>query len=273
MVEYRTSIEALHKVFPTSGSSPVLVTCDDLEDWVCKYDQSFNSLLNEFLASRFLDLWGISTPKMSLITVMPEHIPDRIIGGRLQPRFFRKHCFGSKFLTYAKEIDEFFLFFKNRRHALSKLNPKSDFLRIGLFDLWVSNEDRHQNNYNLLINPEPNGTYRFYAIDHVNLFNGGNLRMAPCHLADNESILTSNVANVLYKKGTKLKETVDNLVKDMYLCAGACHANIKEIVEDLPETWDIDRAQVLRDLEQIFKIGWLKQTEQVFRKYVQMGIR
>lgn len=32
------TIEDIHKVFDTQGSSPLLVTCEDFRDWVCKYD-------------------------------------------------------------------------------------------------------------------------------------------------------------------------------------------------------------------------------------------
>lgn len=272
MVEYRTSIEAIHKVYDTNGSSPVLVTCDDIEDWVCKYDQSVNSLFNEFIASRFLNLWGLSTPPMSLVTVLPEHIPNTMIGGRLQTRFFQKHCFGSKLLLHAKEVDEFFEIFKSNYYELAKINSREDFLKIGLFDLWISNEDRNHNNYNLILKPEQDGTYTFNAIDHVACFNSGGLNMPLYHLTQDETLLTTDAAKILFSKGVKLNAALDNLAEDLYLCSNECHENLEDILADLPDSWGIDRAQVRNYIEQIFDKNWLQQTEQIFRQYVQLGI-
>jgi hypothetical protein len=48
-----TSIENIRKIIPTKGSTPVLVHCSDLNDYVCKYDQLKGKLFNEYLAVRF----------------------------------------------------------------------------------------------------------------------------------------------------------------------------------------------------------------------------
>jgi len=272
MMQYRTSIEATHKVFQTNGSQPVLVTRDDLEYWVCKYDSSVYSLFNEFIASRFLNIWNIPTPPIGFITVLPEHITDSIIGGRIQPRFFQKHCFGSKYLSYAKEVDAFFESFKNNTYELNKINSREDFLKIGLFDLWLSNEDRNHNNYNLLLKPEDDGTYVFNAIDHVNCFNTGNLGRPLYHLSENESILKSEIVDVLFSKGAKLRGIVDELSQELYICSTRCRESLDDILSDLPATWDLNVDQIRRDIEQIFEIAWLQDTEEIFKRYVQLGI-
>ncbi len=61
------TIEEVHKIFPTNGSSPILVTCDDFRDWVCKYDRTSKNLFNELIAAKFAEIWGIMTPEISLI--------------------------------------------------------------------------------------------------------------------------------------------------------------------------------------------------------------
>jgi len=68
------TIEGVHKVFDTQGSSPLLVTCNDFNDWVCKYDRFPKYLFNELIASEFAKLWGIKTPETSLIRVKSEHV-------------------------------------------------------------------------------------------------------------------------------------------------------------------------------------------------------
>ena len=69
------TIEEVHKVFDTQGSSPLLVTCEDFRDWVCKYDRFPKYLFNELIASEFAKLCDIKTPETSFIKVKPEHVP------------------------------------------------------------------------------------------------------------------------------------------------------------------------------------------------------
>jgi hypothetical protein len=271
-LDYRVTIEEVHKIIPTNGSSPVLVTCDDIEEWVCKYDQAVMSLFNEYIASSFLKLWGLNTPPISFITVEEDHIPESM-RARLQLRYFQKHCFGSKFMMYAKEIDDFFKTFKGNYYETSKIASKKDFLKIGLFDIWLSNEDRNHNNFNLLLNPDDDGFYSFYAIDHVACFNTSNLHMQLAPLTKQDSILTTDVANVLFSKGTKLSAEVDNLVQDFYLCTNRCRQNLDGIIADVPDSWGIKTNEISDNLEKIFDEEWLQQTEEVFRQYVQVGIR
>lgn len=53
------TIQKVHTIFETGGSSPLLVTCNDYNEWVCKYDKFSNYLFNELIASEFAKL-GIS---------------------------------------------------------------------------------------------------------------------------------------------------------------------------------------------------------------------
>ena len=69
------TIQEIHKVYDTRGSSPILVTCDDFNNWVCKYDHSSKKLFNELIASEFAKIWGINVPETSLIQVKIEHLP------------------------------------------------------------------------------------------------------------------------------------------------------------------------------------------------------
>ena len=83
------TIEEVHRIFNTAGSSPLLVTCDDFNDWVCKYDRFPKYLFNELIASEFAKIWNINTPETALITVKSEHIPfDKF--PQLQPAYFEK---------------------------------------------------------------------------------------------------------------------------------------------------------------------------------------
>lgn len=55
------TIEEVHRIFDTQGSTPLLVTCNDLNDWVCKYDKFPKYLFNELIASEFAKLFEINS--------------------------------------------------------------------------------------------------------------------------------------------------------------------------------------------------------------------
>jgi hypothetical protein len=62
------------------------------------------------------------------------------------------------------------------------------FLMIALFDIWISNEDRTENNFNLLYDADRK---LFVPIDHTSIFNGNNLDKGPEQITINESIINS----------------------------------------------------------------------------------
>lgn len=98
------TIEDIHRIFDTQGSSPLLVTCDDFNDWVCKYDRFPKYLFNELIASQFARIFGIKTPETAFIKVRYEDINTAKFP-QLNLGWFEKECFGSLYLDNSKEID------------------------------------------------------------------------------------------------------------------------------------------------------------------------
>ena|SRR5690606_28752652 len=120
------TIEEAHKLFRTSGSSPLLVTCNDFRDWVCKYDRSSKNLFNELIAAKFAEIWGIRTPEIALIQVRKEHVPAYRFPN-IQFNLFEKECFGSLYLESSKEIDLSLIPLFKEPNFRKKLGDKKDF--------------------------------------------------------------------------------------------------------------------------------------------------
>lgn len=266
------SIEEIHKLYETPGSSPVLVTCNDLNDWVCKYDKFPIYLLNELLAYEFARIWGIKVPETAIIKVKEEHVPiDKF--PKLQKINFKKECFGSLFLKDSKELDITTLALFKEKNFRDKVHDKSDFLKIALFDIWLSNEDRNHNNFNLLLNLSPEKYYFFYAIDHVSIFNSSNLDYGLYQINEFESIINTDLAKVLFSKNNKIKDIVNNLVENFYLCKTECKDKLSEILQKVPSSWNIDLDYIKNKLnESIFQEEWNKSCENSFRQFVQSFI-
>lgn len=262
------TIQQVHKMFDTAGSSPLLVTCNDLNDWVCKYDRFPNYLFNELIASEFGKLWGINVPCTSLIKVKAEHIPFEKYKN-LQPNFFDKDCFGSLFLASTKEIDlTFEPLFKDKAYR-DKINTKSDFLKIALFDIWLANEDRNYNNNNLLMYYAKDHSMSFYAIDHVNIFNSSFFNYGIQALTEDDSIINTGLAKLLFAHDRKLGVMVDKLVEIFYLCTKDCETNLERILALVPNSWAIDIVDIKAKMEHyLFNDAWKKQCEENFRTFI-----
>lgn len=266
------TIEEVHKIFLTSGSSPILVTCDDFRDWVCKYDKSPMNLFNELLATKFAEIWGIKTPEIAFIKVKKEHVPQDKFP-KIPTHLFDKDCFGSLYLESSKEIDYSIIPLFKEQGFRDKLKDKEDFLKIALFDIWMANEDRNHNNFNLLLYASPDKMNFFYAIDHVNIFNSSFLNYGITDITEEESIIKTDLAKILFGKDKQLTQIVNNLIESFYLCTVECYNQLDEILDLIPDSWGIDRDTTKNKIVQhLFSEEWNQICETKFREFIQSFI-
>lgn len=154
-----------------------------------------------------------------------------------------------------------------------KIVDKDDFLKIALFDIWMANEDRNHNNFNLQLYVSPERLNFFYAIDHVNIFNTSFLDYGIADLTEDDSILKTDLAKILFGRKRNLNEAIDNLMENFYLCTQECENKLDEILSLVPESWDIDINQIRqRIIDNLFTATWKKQCESNFREFVQSFI-
>ncbi len=266
------TIEEAHKIFPTNGSSPILVTCNDFRDWVCKYDRASKNLFNELLAAKFAAIWGIRTPEIALIDVRKEHVPlDKFPSVRHS--FLDHVCFGSLYLEGSKEVDHSLLPLFRDPGFQRKLCDRADFLKIALFDIWMANDDRNHNNFNLLLHVSPERMHFFYAIDHVNIFNSSHLNYEIAELTEDDSIIKTDLAKVLFGKSRGITEIVNSLVEKFYLCIEECQTKFDEILTLVPASWGINKEETkYKVMQQLFEGQWIKRCEKNFRMFVQSFI-
>jgi len=113
----------------------------------------------------------------------------------------------------------------------------------------------------------------FYAIDHVNIFNTSFLDYGIAELTEDDSILKTDLAKILFGKNKKLNEIVDNLVENFYLCSIECENRLDEILSLVPESWNINIEQIRqRIIDNLFTVEWKVQCETNFREFVQSFI-
>ena len=262
---YLNSIQQISKQYETNGSSPVKVMCNDTNEYVCKYFRSNTGkavkLFNEYLASSFLKIWNLKTPDFTFVKIKKNHlIPN------LNYVWFDKYCFGSKFVK-ATEIDLFSF------DAFSRLDKNKnyifqDLLMIGLFDIWLCNEDRNLNNTNLLYNESEKS---LIPIDHTEIYNSNGLDMKPTLLTDFETILTQKFIKTFFSKKyyySNFENFHKKAKNNFYLYTKNCEKNLDEILNKIPKVWDLDISYLKKSLNIYFSSTWKQEVLKTFEYFL-----
>lgn len=146
-----------------------------------------------------------------------------------QSKCFDYPCFGSKFLKDAIMLDNFLS--KADTKTIRKIKNQTDLLKLSFFDIWVSNEDRNHNNYNIVINPETDGYY-FYAIDNESIFNNGFWKKIIWSYK-NDNLLFTDVVTKIFKNKKNKPEILSGLITDFDKNIENCKLNLNSILDNI----------------------------------------
>jgi len=272
MIKRLRSISGIQKVFDTSRS-PVVVLADDFNEYVCKHSRHAPAgyLFYELISNKFLKLWGLDVPEATIIDVNPDHLKANQYSGNLQPSHFLIPAVGFRYLYDSIDVNQF-LVTKYSRQTKKLFAKKEELLKIALFDIWMANEDRNQNNYNLLIVNDAGKGFNFVPIDHEMVFNTGNLERELVEITQEESLITSVLFNTLIMKQPKGK-IVDLVLinkNEFYLCIEKCYEQLDEILEDIPPAWQIDvPAMKALLIQNLFSEKWKQRAFNQFTYLIQ----
>lgn len=158
-----TTIESADVYFDTA-CKPLLVHCSDLNFYVAKYaspgDTAAERLMRDYLGTSFMQLWGCATQPLQFIRLKKAHLGVSAV-------FLRRPShtipmLGSLYDSGLKEVDRFLSSAPRSQREAALLD---DFLTICFADIWLANEDRNWNNYNLMLRANGDAR-RFVPIDH-----------------------------------------------------------------------------------------------------------
>lgn len=231
------------KVYQT-GDRPILVLCSDGYHYICKYKQpgySANKLASELIGGAFASLWRIPTPQVSLVVNDPIIWENSgITHDTVAP------LLGSLKMENVFDVSSF-----NCDQVKMSQRTLSQILKIALFDLWIANEDRTSNNYNLLYDLR---LQNIVSIDYGGIFNSGILGMPIYQLNENDSILYSDLYAWLKRADFKYS------FQDFSSCVSMCQKSYKEILNSIPKEWAVDINLFENKLSELFTPTWLKDT-------------
>lgn len=268
MTAFRYSIERI-KESKDTGQRPVVVSCDDFEDYLCKYVRGLpaNGLMTEWIAAKAAKAAGLFIPQMALVEIAVDHRPGADVlvwkDGRFQLPFF-----GLKYVK-AKEVDNSVVALFKKQQERNKIEHKPDLLRIALFDIWISNEDRHDGNYNLLMRSRGN-KYQWQVMDHGAAFNTQNaLNYGLAELTYQDSLLGSRLLNAIFKKPYKFAALIKKLQDELDGWVKLAQDEAIDWIDEAPDAWSVDKDS----WKKFCQDEWLSQawTTRVKQCFVQHG--
>lgn len=234
---YKKAIKIVKEI-PTTGHNPLLILTEDFEQYYTKSSKGEYptfELISEFLCHYFLRLWEIPTPDIAVVQVNTRVLQNHRLSKNHKPNHFRLPCFGSKLVENVVDANLFFDLQKKR--LFQQIFEPQSILKLGLFDIWIENDDRKPTNFNLLFAPFRQ-QYRPLAIDHAYTFN----TLAYQHLNPDYGVSVTYNESILY---TELAKNIYDCFEDKALwrkemqkyfsdCLFQCQRFFKEVAENIP---------------------------------------
>lgn len=258
------SIKPITKRYST-GEEPVLVACDDQQSYICKYSRysgSANKLLCEFIGAFFAKEWSLCTPEIAIVRVRREHVPNDI-----SPSFFSHSVLGSHLQGNVVDITP-----SSIPEIPSNESLCRQLIQIALFDFWMANEDRNDNNANLMFDYVRKN---FVTIDFGCTFNTATFDFPLSQLTETDSILSSYLFRQINKEVCveRVYELAGLLLEENFpIYVQKCQAICKTMVSQIPLDWEINCNKLEKKIEELFDPVWIKKVKDNFITTLQTTI-
>lgn len=261
-----TSLQSIQRedIYPTK-EGPVRVRASGRNFYVTKPQRRGNedAALKEFLAAHFLKIWQLDVPDFAIIQVQDNHIPNELTGV-LKNHKFDQPAFGSRLRVNVDHANRMLRFASTYQVSLADMNK--ELMQIALFDLWLKNDDRNENNLNLLYSFPPNS--RFVPIDHGKLFDFGRPGEPLSLQTEQDSLISTSLFSAFVSATQRKNAGRGSENKEAFLSRVALiETNLDHVVSDIPKEWLNDIPDLIGDLRRtIFAGDWLNR---VWNEYLQ----
>lgn len=251
----------------TTGNSPIKILGSDYKSYVAKNSKSKQpptDIINEVLAHYFLKIWNIPTPEIALITINPASLPSKYSSNH-KKCYYDFDVFGSEWIKAIESND--FIKIHNKKD-FDSFNNLEKLFDIGLFDIWVANDDRKPTNHNLLLQTI-NGKQNIVAIDHAFIFesmNYANLNPDTFYPVENDNIFVSEFVKSLKRYILNEKPEFKAISKKtFYTYVGNCQKYFADIVKNIPKNWNFTEEHQTKLYDFLFNIDRNKKVFEEFQ--------
>ncbi|MFC6269612.1 HipA family kinase [Frigoriflavimonas asaccharolytica] len=233
----------------TTGNSPIKVIAENYEAYLAKNSKALNpatDIINELIANCFLKLWDLKTPDIAILDFSPDLLLPEYSKSHHKSSYYQKPIFGSSWLQSAFDGTAFFKI--NNKFDEKVFVDFNDLFKIGLFDIWVENDDRKPTNLNLIFLENEYEKFNIVPIDHCYIFSTmkyQDLKPEDFMPIANENLLVTDLA-LSFKKYKHKNRNWDNEDKDyFYLCISKCEKYFDEIISYIPKEWNFSEQDAI----------------------------
>lgn len=246
---------------------PVRLRASDFKNYIVKAQTHPTSkgVIKEWLCGHFLKIWNLPVPDFAVIDVQRHHVPP-LFHPDYQPFHFERPAFGSLVDINALDVNEVLDSPEVYQKGLS--NSEGELLLIALFDIWTSNLDRHEKNYNMIYSGE--SIPKFRPIDHEMALDFLDFNHPPEVQTENESLIDSVLFRTYVSALRRKKVISDTAHFDQFVDkTTAIKAYLSEIISSMPTEWQTPIPNLEnRLMETIFAPNWLNKTWQTYLSYL-----
>ena len=241
------SAKRIEQQFRT-GEEPVLVMCSDVNLYVCKYMHSSATaykLACELIGARMAEAWQLNTPDIALVRIKTSHW-----AGINQSHSLSAPSIGSRWLDGVVDITP-----STYAKVPATIDTLEQLMRIALFDFWIANEDRNANNANLMYDVVRS---QLVSIDYGCILNTATFEYPLSQLTTTDTILWSDLFRHLAKgqDKTAIHAIADRLKEVFSESLQRAGVQVDQIIEDMPEEWNVPRNVVKEKLLQMLDEHW-----------------
>ena len=232
-----------------TGEQPVLVTCSDVNTYVCKYMRSSAAaykLVCELIGAKMAKAWQLNTPDVALVKIKPSHWEGISLSHSVSAS-----SLGARWLDGVIDITP-----STYAQVPANIDTLYQLIKIALFDFWIANEDRNANNANLMFDVVND---LFVSIDYGCIFNTATFEYPLSQLTSTDTILCSDLFAHLTQhiERSELKPLTERLNKEYENSIHRCKLISIEIIEDIPQEWNVPQTIIKDKISQLFDEKWL----------------
>lgn len=246
MLPTLSTIKKITTQYPT-GDLPVLASCSDQNEYICKYmryNSSAYKLASELIGAQLAEYWGINTPKFCFIKIRQEHWKNINTP-------FNSSAPAIGFLKNNLAVD---ITDTNYDVAAKTKNLFEQLTLIAVFDFWVANEDRTLNNANMLYDVNKQ---QLISIDYGGIFNTNSFESGMQLLDEYESILYAEIASHIYSGLNAQNEVLENTKRKFFKNIEKSKSITNFCKKSIPQEWKISPTIIDNKLSQLFKKQWI----------------
>ncbi len=232
-----------------TGEQPVLVTCSDINTYVCKYMRSSAAaykLVCELIGAEMAKAWQLNTPDVALIKIKSSHWE-----GISHSHSISASSFGAKWVDGVIDITP-----STYGQVPANADTLYQLMKIALFDFWIANEDRNANNANLMYDVVND---LIVSIDYGCIFNTATFEYPISQLTSTDTILSSDFFAHLTQRieRSEFKPLTEQLNKEYENAIHRCKLIPIEIIEDIPQEWNVPLTIIKDKISQLFDEEWI----------------